>query len=669
MPEYLSPGVYIKEFESGAKPIEGVSTSTGGFLGVTEKGLAIGLPEPITSFADFKRKFGNYLPESYGKYRFLPYAVDSFFTNGGSRCYVMRVIPNDAEKAKNEAVPKGLKIQLTKNQEKTNTELSVDSLHGIDSDSNIKLEQLRPDGSVEHSDENLEIASYDRSKNSITLEAATPLNNDYLKKYTRITVTSIIGASDALNIIASSKGDWGEDIIVRSIPVSQAKTQIIENPADSDQYRIKNKNGFYNGAIVVFDNGTKKQYRRVTNLLDDIITLSTTLDGDVVDTESIPNKTLSTCEFTLKVNYKEETDIFNYMSMNPDTSNYFMKVVNDSSKFIKLESPYSSSGDFTRTDPFDMPTNNTMLNGKLFITLSDGNNGTISGLTPADFIGIDEGPGKRSGIKAFNDIDEVNIITAPGITDPDVQLELVSHCENRKDRFAVLDVPENYQSISKVQGHRDIFDSSYAAIYHPWMKIYDLLEKKKIFIPPSGSIMGIYSRSDQTRGVHKAPANEKVQNITDLKYKLNTGEQDLLNPKGVNLIRVFPGRGIRVWGARTVSSNTLWKYINVRRLFIYIEESIEKGTQWVVFEPNDEKLWARVRATITQFLTGVWRDGALMGTKAEEAFYVKCDRTTMTQDDIDNGRLICEIGISPVKPAEFVIFRITQWTGGSEVTE
>ena len=180
---------------------------------------------------------------------------------------------------------------------------------------------------------------------------------------------------------------------------------------------------------------------------------------------------------------------------------------------------------------------------------------------------------------------------------------------------------------------------------------------------------GIYARSDTERGVHKAPANEVVRGAKKLEFLITKGEHDLLNPRGVNVIRFFPGRGIRVWGARTLSSNTLWKYINVRRLFIYIEESIEEGTQWVVFEPNNEKLWARVRATITQFLTRVWRDGALMGTKAEEAFFVKCDRSTMTQDDIDNGRLICVIGIAPVKPAEFVIFRIAQWAGGSAVTE
>jgi phage tail sheath protein FI len=192
---------------------------------------------------------------------------------------------------------------------------------------------------------------------------------------------------------------------------------------------------------------------------------------------------------------------------------------------------------------------------------------------------------------------------------------------------------------------------------------------KEVLIPPSGHVAGIYAKTDIERGVHKAPANVVVAGTTGLEFQINKREQDILNPRGVNCLRYFPGRGRRVWGARTCSTNTLWKYINVRRLFIYIEESIEEGTQWVVFEPNNEKLWARVVQTITQFLTTVWRTGALMGLKAEEAFFVKCDRTTMTQDDIDNGRLICIIGIAPTKPAEFVIFRLTQFSGGTDVEE
>ena len=679
MPEYLSPGVYIEEFEIGAKPIEGVSTSTAGFLGVAEKGSSEGLPKLVTSFSDFQRKFGSYLGASYGINRFLPYAVDNFFVNGGSRCYVMRVAPSDAVAASNSSVPRVVVLQLTQDQKEGDSDLYLESLRGIDETSTITLEQLRADSSVEASDVDLDINSYDRSENKVTLAAPLPANSNYPKKSTRVTVTKLADSAtpsgSTLSISANSKGDWGENILVKSIPASQAKTQIIKVIGDATtslQYKIKNKNGFYKGAIVVYDDGSNKQYRQVTALKDDIATLSSHLTGDggVEDTGAVPDSTIATLEFTLQVVYKDQIEVFSNLSMNPGTPNYFMKVVNDRSKYVVLTSPYTDPVDFTRNDPFDMPTNSTLVEGKLGITLSGGNDGTVSGLNAADFMGEDKkGPGKRSGIEAFKDIDEVNIIAAPGITNTNVQMALINHCEDLKDRFAVLDVPENYREVSKVQGHRNIFDSHYSSMYHPWLKVFDPLEKRNIFMPPSGSIIGIYARSDQTRGVHKAPANEVVRGAIDLKYRLNSGEQEILNPDGVNVIRSFPGRGIRVWGARTTSSNTLWKYINVRRLFLYIEESIEEGTQWVVFEPNDEKLWARVRATITQFLTRVWKDGALMGTKTEEAFFVKCDRSTMTQDDIDNGKLICVIGVSPVKPAEFVIFRIAQWTGGSSVTE
>jgi phage tail sheath protein FI len=184
-------------------------------------------------------------------------------------------------------------------------------------------------------------------------------------------------------------------------------------------------------------------------------------------------------------------------------------------------------------------------------------------------------------------------------------------------------------------------------------------------------MIGIYARSDNERGVHKAPANEVIRGIDDLEVKLTKEEQDILNPRNINVLRDFRenNRGLLVWGARTISSDPDWKYINVRRLFIFVEHSIDRGTQWVVFEPNGDPLWERVRRVVISFLTNVWRDGALFGRTPAEAFYVKADRTTMTQYDIDNGRLIVLIGIAPTKPAEFVIFRIGQWAGGSDLTE
>jgi hypothetical protein len=278
-------------------------------------------------------------------------------------------------------------------------------------------------------------------------------------------------------------------------------------------------------------------------------------------------------------------------------------------------------------------------------------------------------PGNRKGLTGFAEVDEISIVYSPNAQTVDGLVNaLITHCETLKDRFAITDAEQGSASVSALNP-RTGNDTKYAAFYYPWIKVIDPEAGLRRLVPPGGHIVGIYARSDTERGVHKAPANEVVRGAVELEFQITKGEQDILNPRGVNVIRAFPGRGIRAWGARTLSSDTLWKYINVRRLFLFLEESIDEGTQWVVFEPNDEKLWARVRQTITQFLTRVWKDGALMGTTPEEAFFVKCDRTTMTQDDIDNGRLIVLIGVAPVKPAEFVIFRIAQWTGGSAVTE
>jgi phage tail sheath protein FI len=264
----------------------------------------------------------------------------------------------------------------------------------------------------------------------------------------------------------------------------------------------------------------------------------------------------------------------------------------------------------------------------------------------------------------------ISLLAIPGGTSQSVQQAMIDHCEKMRYRFAILD-SEPKADIAGIKKQRESLNSrkGHAALYYPWLQIVDHVSNKNIYLPPSGMVAGIYARSDGERGVHKAPANVTVAGAIGLERSFTRGEQDVLNTSGINVIRYFPGRGIMVWGARTVASDSLWKYVNVRRLFIFLEESIENGTQWVVFEPDNEKLWAKVKATITDFLMSVWRDGALMGTKPEEAFFVKCDRTTMIQNDIDTGRLIVVIGIAPVKPAEFVIFRIAQWQGGSAVTE
>ncbi len=290
---------------------------------------------------------------------------------------------------------------------------------------------------------------------------------------------------------------------------------------------------------------------------------------------------------------------------------------------------------------------------------------TGGGGREALYLGKDLGPGQRSGLKCFEEVDEIAIVAAPGQISPAVQDAILSHCETRKDRFAILDSPETITGgVDKLPKPRD---SKYGAYYFPWIQVYDP-DKGNVFVPPSGHIAGVYSRVDSERGVHKAPANEIVRGALGLKYNVSKGEQDLLNPKGINAIRFLNG-AIRIWGARTLSTDPSWRYINVRRLFIMVESSIERATQWVVFEPNDHRLWKRVQRTITSFLTLLWRNGALMGTAPEQAFYVKCDAETNPPEVVDAGQLVCEIGLAPVKPAEFVIFRIGQMASGGGVEE
>ncbi|HBE18369.1 MAG TPA: phage tail protein [Cyanobacteria bacterium UBA11367] len=293
----------------------------------------------------------------------------------------------------------------------------------------------------------------------------------------------------------------------------------------------------------------------------------------------------------------------------------------------------------------------------------------------------------RSGIQGLYEIDEITMIACPdlmrayqaGLLDEDqihgIMELMISLCENAApnppNRMVVLDTPPDRVKPQQVVNWLDDFGrrSMFGALYYPWIKVANPRNNgKPILIPPCGHMMGVWSRIDETRGVYKAPANETPRGVIGLAYDCNFREQELLNPKGINCIRTFPNRGIKIWGARTLvePEKTEWRYISVRRLMSYIEKSIELGTQWVVFEPNDEDLWARVRRTVSNFLERIWREGALFGASPEQAFYVKCDETINTPDTMILGRLYIEVGVCPVRPAEFVIFRISQWNSRDE---
>ncbi|MGO8917415.1 MAG: phage tail sheath family protein [Stellaceae bacterium] len=311
------------------------------------------------------------------------------------------------------------------------------------------------------------------------------------------------------------------------------------------------------------------------------------------------------------------------------------------------------------------------------------------------------GGGRRKGLELLEEIDEVNIVAAPGYTDAPSYEALLSHCEKQRNRVAILDAPQEVKDIDQLAkvgtapspsksagkdtgndapktpagrgggGLRPrVSDHGYGALYFPWITVQDPLSPRTLVdVPPSGHLAGIYARTDATRGVHKAPANEPIRGALNLTYRLTDEEQGELNQAGVNCLRFFPREGILVWGARTLAdSASEWRYLNVRRLFNMIEESIVRSTRWVVFEPNDMALWKAIRRDLGAFLTMVWRDGALMGATPEEAFFVRCDAETNPPEVIDAGQVVTLIGLAPVKPAEFIIFRVGQHQAGTEVT-
>lgn len=580
MAEYLSPGVYVEEYDSGATPMQGVSTSTAGFVGLAERGPILGQPQLVTSFSDYKRTYGGYLSEAaYGGNRFLPYAVEAFFANGGSRAYIMRAVPDDAKAA------------------------------------------------------------------SVT--------------------------SGALKITAANPGAWAEDLRVVVSPASKAKTQVLA--ASGAELTLKNADGFNAGDTVELFDGKTSEFASIKSVLDRVVTLDAPCALDVADPKVGTAKYIRTCEVTLSVRLGDTEETYEAVSLKPEALNN-VKVRTAKSALIMVDVLETKSAPAAKENkdkeapapkaagvqvPFALCGG---AGDELILSLTGGSNGSVLNMKPGAFTGKDDGPGKRTGLQAFLENANVSIMAIPGITAPEVQAALIGFCESKKSCFALLDVPIELKKTNEVAQYRDMYDSTYAAMYHPWLEMFDAGAKRSAYFPPSGAMAGIYARTDTERGVHKAPANEVVRGCTGLSCPYNEGEQDILNPIGVNLIRAFTGRGIRAWGARTISSNGLWKYVNVRRLFIYVEESIRANTNWVVFEPNSAALWSRVTRTIETFLATCWRDGALAGSSPSEAFFVECGPTTMTQDDIDNGRLICQIGIAPVKPAEFVIFRITQKT-------
>ena len=566
MAEYLSPGVYVEEYDNSPRSIEGVGTSTAGFVGLAEKGPSVGAPSFVTSFKSFTKQFGGFLSEfTHGEYRYLTNSVEQFFANGGTRCFVSRVVPADAKSAAKTA--------------------------GI-----------------------------------LTVEAA-------------------------------NEGKWGNRIQVSFNTVTKKKMQLLSEAGEG--YIAKSVDGFREGDLVVVG----EEYNKIKSIFDNAVVFEQPFTGKVVDDALIPKTVVYLVTVDASVRYNDEAEVYTELSFNMTSPNYIGTKL-AASELVKVTvAPMNEIG-----NPVAAILGEGQTSG--MITLEGGSDGTIEKVNAATFIGEDGGPGKRTGIQSFVENEYVSMMAVPGVTIPEVIVALVGHCESLKSRVAVIDMPKDLYKTKDLIDYRNMIDSTYAAMYHPWIQVFDRASGKPDFVPPSGAVLGVYSRTDVNRGVHKAPANETIF-CTGLKTNYTKAEQDILNPEGVNLIRSFPGQGIRIWGAKTASSNTAFKYINVRRLFIYVEESIKANTNWVVFEPNDATLWQRVSMTISSFLDGMWRTGMLAGSSASEAYFVEIGPSTMSRDDIMNGRLICNIGIAPSRPAEFVIFRVTQHTAeaGGEAEE
>jgi uncharacterized protein len=670
VPEYLAPGVYVEETSFRPKTIEGVSTSTAGFVGTARFGPTSGEPELLTSFADFERTYGGLEPLNHidrpaagdadptqvtPTPNFLAHGVRAFFEEGGRRCYVTRVyedagiaIGSPPEDENGRAVVDNISTDLS-------TELSpplaaptaritlrarfpgragnmrVTFIPRLSSDL-LALDPVRNEVQVRSVQEHDTVIYYD---------PATGSGNSTLE------VLDVARVGDDF-VLAGGAGQRAFDTLMAAAEATQAdKPRVFRLTVDVVVERptlLPGRSGEQFGGgtpDVIEDFLFHHEARRA--LTEYFVAVPTTrLRRLTVPFEIIRAPSIDT-GYELAENLLGEAVLAAWQES-----------LDNQHRRPNLSPPQAPTD--VRADRLQRP-----------YRLRDGHDGFLPG---ADRYRGDSTGTDRSGFAALEEIEDISIVAAPGYshgyaTGGDqgriltIQAHLINHCETMRYRVAVLDAPD-HAALSDVRAFRGKIDSKYGALYYPWVTIMDPVSDRELNLPPSGFVAGIYARNDVDRGVQKAPANEVVRLAVGFEMMLNKAQQDVLNPDGINCLRFFEGRGNRVWGARTISSDGEWKYINVRRYFVYLERSIDKGTQTFVFESNDDRLWDNVRRTVEDFLLNEWKSGRLMGLTPDEAYFVRCDRTTMTQNDIDNGRLICLIGVAPLRPAEFVIFRIGQ---------
>jgi phage tail sheath protein FI len=602
MPEYLAPGVYVEEVSFRSKSIEGVPTSTTGFAGVTRFGPVQYPSGPGTS---------------------EPRLITSFteFERVYGGLEPVRLGPDDATAVERTAYLAHAARAFFENGGKR---LYVSRV-------------FYPRGT----DPNFDYGAASRAVSVGGLGTAT-WRARWPGRYGNVEV----------RVLAVRTRNLGRARLGSVIEILPAGVKKVGNdPLDLTQL-----------AIVALDGGGNQVY-----------------DRQGVTVTPAANETVHLIEMQVQVRVDaERTDVYDELSADPGQKRFIARILERNDPEDENATVWLDWDPSAIADNFLQARLVHALQQNPSPRLTGGHDGVLP--QPDDLAGQAADPDdpavKATGLEALGEIEDIAIVALPDAGGYDDKTlcevaagKLITHAELLRYRIAVVDGPLG-SSMNEIRDFRGKFDSKYAALYHPWIEILDPTERaaqgappRRLMLPPSGFVCGIYARSDIERGVHKAPANEVVRGLTRFEANINKARQDVLNPEGINALRFFEGRGNRVWGARTMSSDPEWKYVNVRRLFIYIEHSIDIGTQWAVFEPNNRRLWDNIRQTVEDFLLVLWRDGALLGDKPEEAYFVRCDRTTMTQNDLDNGRMICLIGVAPTKPAEFVIFRIGQWTG------
>jgi len=651
------PGVYIEEFAPGA-PIEGVSTSVASFTGVAAKG-PIKLPTLIQSWDAYVEIFGGFIATP--PVGFLAAAVYGFFLNGGRSCYVTRA---------------GTGKQST---------IGLDSRTGGGSPPPVLVATALVEGPA---GDNISVQSTDSSVLATMLAAAGLPGTTLTPLFASSNIVSLNPARDTLvlgsnsgfavndrihlrkaanNASAVVKAVQGPDTLVLSAPVPgaanfNAGTAFIEEMVKGRKTfrvavdpKIALGQALPQGSSIKITQGPKTDFATVESSGGDTLTLVNGLGNDYDTSNSASLPTIATLEFDLAISDASSgaSEAFKLLAMNPMHPNYWGTAVE--SKLIAL------------TEALPPPAVDDFRPVAAVYNLAGGVDDNRA-LAWAD---VQANP--NSYLDLLKPIDEISLVVIPGATGTIAQQAVRDHCEIMADRFGILDGVQDSTSgftnltlqFSNVRSER-----GYVALYFPWIIVPNILTKKNDSIPPSGHLAGIYARTDQSRGVHKAPANTNIRGALGLDRRLSDIQQGPLNLLGIDILRQFPTSAQPlVWGARTTATDRNWQYINVRRLFLYLEESIEEGIHWAIFEPNGTPLWKKLKRTITEFLTRVWRDGALFGEKAEDAFYVRIDEVLNPASTQALGRLYIEIGVRPTYPAEFIIVRIGIWQGGSEVVE